>query len=1108
MASPPSTLATWALSRPSSFERSVDRLLLLRSKRVAKIVSVLDAVADGPSRRMQRIQRALTALESTFLQRWNGQIVKKDAAKWRLELTVAQLREPQSATGRVTIDQAATLLSDLAARLLSARMPLLSTSKYWLFQAERTEFAECCAEATAAQIEIAQNLRGRISASALAMHSHIPGDEGAVTAANRMLRLPAGIADLVDRQILAVIPGHGPLVVQFGWLVDPGPTVQIAGPSGTAEHHGVGFQATVVQSTPFWIPALIDLDRDGGAITNSRVSLQSLVLRLLGLLPAGDLKLNVFDPVGLGDSVKYIFQLGEAASRIIGDKVRSTATELHQLLDSVEAHITFVTQKYLGAQHSSLHEYNLAAGEIAEPYRVLLLFDYPKGFERAGGGVDHEAIAQLEKIITSGPRCGVYTLIVTEGAAISGARATPGARWGDAAPIPSGLPVLESGYSVSARWPLAMQRISDRARLASRAATAGGTIQQLLTSVALPRDRNLFTSSSELVWQGSDPTAIVGGVTGQLMVKIEKGLERASTVEVSPERVSDLAQRKRADRLGKALAGGPPVAVPGRPDTWWQGNSRDGLIARVGRKGSADIAEVEIASKLENAHVLVGGAPRSGKSVFLHALIASLTQTYGPDELELFLIDIKMGVEFKAYTASPHARVVALESGREFGISVLQALVDKMEHRGALFRAQQVANLAEYRGKVAKPMPRVVAVIDEFHALFETADALGDEAQRLLRRILKQGSAIGIHLVLASQTLSGAEALPKDALSLVPTRVVFASADADARLLLAEDNPEAAVLNRPGEGIINLRAGRKGDNERFQATLVSRDLAAKTTRLVRKLADLKGIRLRPIVFEGIAECAVPASIGALVRAVQPGQTIPVAVGLPMNLGGPVTARLARSVAGNLLLVGPAQRSVPVLTLAAATVMRGDLDVIVCDFGGLGSEFSIALEPALNQFQTRAATAGSLTSLRGRQIESGIAGVLSLVERRHTQGRYEERGVLLMLANVDRSSQLEAAKPLSDVLDRILDDGPAVGIHTIVSLDRFATLSRKLGGSAEDRFDLRVVGQLSREDSHRLIDSADATNLLPEQLIVYDRSRDTTVVARAFVEPTLAFWRSS
>ena len=75
---------------------------------------------------------------------------------------------------------------------------------------------------------------------------------------------------------------------------------------------------------------------------------------------------------------------------------------------------------------------------------------------------------------------------------------------------------------------------------------------------------------------------------------------------------------------------------------------------------------------------------------------------YSPQELEFYLIDFKKGVEFKAYAANklPHARVIAIESEREFGMSVLERLDQELKRRGDLFRQVGVQDLKGYRNAV------------------------------------------------------------------------------------------------------------------------------------------------------------------------------------------------------------------------------------------------------------------------------------------------------------------------------------------------------------------------------------------------------------------------
>ena len=75
-------------------------------------------------------------------------------------------------------------------------------------------------------------------------------------------------------------------------------------------------------------------------------------------------------------------------------------------------------------------------------------------------------------------------------------------------------------------------------------------------------------------------------------------------------------------------------------------------------------------------HVLIAGRTGSGKSTLLHVIITNAALHYSPDELQFYLIDFKKGVEFKAYASGrmPHARIIAIESDREFGVSALERL--------------------------------------------------------------------------------------------------------------------------------------------------------------------------------------------------------------------------------------------------------------------------------------------------------------------------------------------------------------------------------------------------------------------------------------------------
>ena len=73
--------------------------------------------------------------------------------------------------------------------------------------------------------------------------------------------------------------------------------------------------------------------------------------------------------------------------------------------------------------------------------------------------------------------------------------------------------------------------------------------------------------------------------------------------------------------------------------------------------------------------------PGSGKSTLFHVIITNLALWCSPEQVEFYLVDFKKGVEFKCYATHrlPHARVVAIESDREFGLSVLQRVDDELQ---------------------------------------------------------------------------------------------------------------------------------------------------------------------------------------------------------------------------------------------------------------------------------------------------------------------------------------------------------------------------------------------------------------------------------------------
>jgi hypothetical protein len=96
--------------------------------------------------------------------------------------------------------------------------------------------------------------------------------------------------------------------------------------------------------TEAWAPVAVDLDASGGFVTPSAHTIESVVLQLLALLPAGYVKVRVIDPIQLGKNADFLHRMGEAAAPIFGNSVVTNLAGFGQLLEELEAHIAYVTQ--------------------------------------------------------------------------------------------------------------------------------------------------------------------------------------------------------------------------------------------------------------------------------------------------------------------------------------------------------------------------------------------------------------------------------------------------------------------------------------------------------------------------------------------------------------------------------------------------------------------------------------------------------------------------------------------------------------------------------------------------------------------------------------------
>ena len=287
------------------------------------------------------------------------------------------------------------------------------------------------------------------------------------------------------------------------------------------------------------------------------------------------------------------------------------------------------------------------------------------------------------------------------------------------------------------------------------------------------------------------------------------------------------------------------------------------IEAPLGWTDEAEPAVLRLGAVDSEHHLLVGGSTGSGKSNLLHVLIHNLCHRYSPEELRLYLMDYKDGVEFAGYAGSrntpalPHAELVTVGSDVEYGIAVLEHLVAEMGSRSELFKRAAAKDLPSYRANTGGKMPRILLVIDEFQQLLNLR---ASKAEDLLNRLLRQGRSCGIHIVLATQSISGLQAASTSALlSQIGCRIALNCSDRESASLLGTANTEAQTLTKAKEAILNDRNGAPEYNCRFTVPYADPELCSRHAAALHAKAHCGHMAYRNKVFTGNALPPLPSA---------------------------------------------------------------------------------------------------------------------------------------------------------------------------------------------------------------------------------------------------------
>jgi S-DNA-T family DNA segregation ATPase FtsK/SpoIIIE len=602
-----------------------------------------------------------------------------------------------------------------------------------------------------------------------------------------------------------------------------------------------------------------------------------------------------------------------------------------------------------------------------------------------------------------------------------------------------------------------------------------GQVRAIIEAKATPATLKLTLVDSGLVTDDASVEGLAPAVadeTARLLAPIRDISELARASHL-PRRVGLL------DLLDLSPPGADALE---RRWTEWKGDLRSTL--GVGTQGAFSID-----LRNDGPHALIAGTTGSGKSELLRTLVAAAAANAPPNRLSFLLIDYKGGAAFAPCASLPHVVDVVSDLDEHLAERALVSLDAELKRRERILAESGARDLLELQRRNPDIAPPVLVIaVDEFAKLRDEVPAFVDGVVDIAQR----GRSLGVHMVLAAQTLRNAF-----------TPAIRANTNLRIALRVSEESESDDMIASPaaaripsGEHYRGRAFARTGHGElrEFQAAYVSgRSEPAQQRRLEIRAFDLGGAQPAPRERSGAADSDTDndlTALGAAAREAQEhmGLVMPPPPWLPMlptllNLDTlAADASQHGRVAVGLIDLPHLQRQDPlIIDLATAG------HVVV--FGAAGSGKTTLLTTTALAL-ARNATADAL-AIYG--LDAGSGRLAALEKLPHCGGVVRaddeervERLFRLLLRQIERRGVRDStadgestAAPLTTVLilddlgsfaheydrpgfgspyemlARVLSSGRAAGVHVILSASRRGALPSALAAHVGQRLVLRM-----------------------------------------------------
>ncbi|MBO0959578.1 cell division protein FtsK [Neobacillus sp. MM2021_6] len=197
-------------------------------------------------------------------------------------------------------------------------------------------------------------------------------------------------------------------------------------------------------------------------------------------------------------------------------------------------------------------------------------------------------------------------------------------------------------------------------------------------------------------------------------------------------------------------------------------------------------------------HLLNGGVTRFGKTVFMKEVMNTLVLN-NPDDVEIFILDLKAGLEFYKYKSLPQVKEVACDVYES--AELLNHITQELKKRELVFREKGYTNIIDTPIK-----KRTFIFVDEGAELSPNivkdrqAKKYAEFCQAALSEIARIGGGLGYRLIYATQYPTK-EAVPMQVKMNIVARLSFVCASQISSRVLLDEIGAESLPSIPGRAI-------------------------------------------------------------------------------------------------------------------------------------------------------------------------------------------------------------------------------------------------------------------------------------------------------------------